>query len=123
MVATMKQPLEELSFPQSNEDLELPIENSRAELIYAPFTHEQVVALNEYQRAGWMHPFTCGICRDRLGTCNEKDEWVDDRKLVATINGWICPTCDYTQNWCHDFMLKGRPDDALWRSLMGFGSK
>lgn len=24
-----------------------------------------------------------------------------DRELVATVNGWICPTCDYTQNWAH----------------------
>lgn len=28
-----------------------------------------------------------------------------ERELVATVNGWICPTCDYTQNWCHEAML------------------
>lgn len=26
-----------------------------------------------------------------------------ERELVATLDGWICPTCDYTQNWAHAF--------------------
>lgn len=54
--------------------------------ITAPFTVEQADALNRYQRAGQFHPYTCGKCR---------------QVLVATENGWICPStaCDYTQNW------------------------
>lgn len=75
----------------------------------APWTPEQVMALNKYQRAGWMHPFTCGICRERLGTRDAEGNWVSDRELVATIKGWICPTCDYTQNWAHDFMFNPPP--------------
>lgn len=63
--------------------------------IYAPFTPEQVEALNAYQHAGRMHPFTCA------------HEHPDERPvLVATIDGWQCPdtACDYRQFWAHDFM-------------------
>jgi hypothetical protein len=83
--------------------------------IYAPFTAEQVTTLNHYQHSGHFHPFTCGRCRDKLGT----GAWPhqpyqgphDDRLLVATLNGWICPTCDYTQDWAHAFMAAA---DAPW---------
>jgi hypothetical protein len=76
-------------------------------IIFAPFTPEQVEALNEYQQGGWGHPFTCcgpDSCRDRLGTGD------DGRALVATENGWVCRTCDYNQDWAHSFMLGGPPD-------------
>ena len=62
-----------------------------ADTIHAPFTPEQVAALNEYQEGGYMHPFTCGTDK-----CRET--------LVATEAGWVCPACDYTQNWAHSFM-------------------
>jgi hypothetical protein len=26
--------------------------------------------------------------------------------LIATEGGWICPVCDYTQNWAHNFMTE-----------------
>lgn len=63
------------------------------ELNKAPWTDEQVKSLNKYQQCSWVHPFTCGgkNCR---------------RVLVATPNGWICPKCDYKQDWAHEFMLK-----------------
>ncbi len=73
------------------------------DIVWAPFTAEQVEALNAYQVDGWMHPFTCGPCRDTLGTITP-DGALDDRLLVATVDGWVCPTCDYTQNWAHAFM-------------------
>lgn len=57
----------------------------------APFTSAQVEAMNAYQEAGMFHPFTCG---------NDSRH----RNLVATEKGWICPDCDYTQNWAHPFM-------------------
>lgn len=60
--------------------------------IYAPFSDEQVKNLNDYQKLGIVHPFTCG--KDHDG----------NRVLVATNNGWVCPTCDYSQNWAHEFM-------------------
>jgi len=39
-----------------------------------------------------MHEFTCGNSHD------------GDNKLIATTNGWICPTCNFKQDWCHAFM-------------------
>lgn len=59
----------------------------------APWTDEQVAALNLYQQRGEMHPFTCGIC---------------GAMLYATNNGWVCddPKCGYTQTWAHDFMAQ-----------------
>ena len=118
-----------------------------SEIVVAPWTDEQVTHLNEWQSNGLFHPYTCGHCRDTLGTeyvveedgtqrpltedeeraNNEHYDSVmgreaddpalliaqlldkpvktvhDDRKLVATNNGWICPTCDYIQDWAHAF--------------------
>lgn len=73
----------------------------------APFTEAQVRSLNDYQVSGVMHPFTCGPCRDRLGIREG-----NDRLLVATPEGWICPTCDYTQDWCWAWMA-----DGTWESF------
>ena len=60
-------------------------------MIHAPFTEDQVESLNEYQKSGVFHEFTCGTenCRD---------------SLVATSEGWTCPSCDYTQDWAHIWM-------------------
>ena len=83
------------------------------------FTPEQVVHLWHYQFGPWrdplepvtdanrhlpphMHPFTC---RDRAG---HPDMAGDKGMLVPTVRGWICPFCDYTQSWAHDFMLGTR---------------
>lgn len=62
--------------------------------ITAPFTTEQIDALNRFQRAGYVHPFTCP------GHPGE-----GDRNLVATKDGWICCHCDYGQDWAHASML------------------
>ena len=69
--------------------------------VKALFTDEQIKSMNEFQQAGVMHPFTCGKCSN---------------DLVATKEGWICPTegCDYTQNWCHSFM-----SDGSWKKIFG----
>ncbi len=61
--------------------------------IEAPWTPEQVAALNEFQQAGKFHPFTCG---------NDSRH----RELFATCEGWICLDCDYTQDWAHAFMAR-----------------
>lgn len=61
--------------------------------IEAPWTAEQVDGLNAWQD-GPMHPFTCG--NDHTG----------GRVLLATVNGWRCPSCDYVQTWAHDFMAR-----------------
>jgi hypothetical protein len=69
--------------------------------ITAPWTEEQVKALNTYQQHRIMHPFTCGGDNRNLKT-HPDGEGI----LVATKDGWICPFCDYTQDWAHDFMIK-----------------
>jgi hypothetical protein len=65
--------------------------------LLAPFTHAQVTALNRWQKSSTVHPFTC------------PDNHLADRTLVATKAGWVCPSCDYTQNWAHSFMLDEPP--------------
>jgi hypothetical protein len=69
-------------------------------IIEAPWTPAQVDQLNRWQRSRQFHPFTCGG--------NRTDEKHLDGKgvLIATTAGWICPCCDYRQNWCHDFMVR-----------------
>lgn len=62
-------------------------------MIKAPFTPEQVEALNNWQKAGIYHPYICGneqCCQD----------------LIATEQGWTCPCCDYKQNWAHNVAVK-----------------
>jgi hypothetical protein len=63
--------------------------------ITAPWTPDQVDGLNRFQRAGFVHPFTCPDTHNGA-----------DRTLVATRAGWICPHCDYTQNWMHAAMIE-----------------
>jgi len=75
-----------------------------SEIIKAPFTDEQVQNLNEYQKLGIMHEFTCG--NDHKG----------ERTLIATNNGWICPTCDYKQDWCHAFMIDVKAIKDNWNN-------
>lgn len=58
-------------------------------IIHTPFSEEQVKNLNEYQKIEFVHPYTC------------ENNHTESRILIATENGWICPTCKYTQNWCH----------------------
>ncbi len=63
--------------------------------IKAPWTPEQVEQLNKWQEAGYVHPFTCG---------NDDCTRSNGKELVATIDGWTCPSCSYKQDWAHDFM-------------------
>ncbi len=80
----------------------------------APWTPEQVAALNRWQQSDFIHPFTCGNrSRETHQTITNGDFGV----LVATANGWVCPDCDYTQDWAHDCMLN-EPIDPLaeWRT-------
>lgn len=73
------------------------------ELIYAPWTDEQVKNLNAWQKDETVHPFTCG--GDRGDKAHKDGEGV----LVATRKGWKCPYCPYTQIWAHAFMGIVRP--------------
>lgn len=83
------------------------------EKIQAPFTPEQVASLNDFQKSGVMHPFTCGPCRDGApGTRDADGNWISDRCLTATVAGWICETCDYTQQWAWAWMA-----DRTWEGF------
>lgn len=77
-------------------------------MITIPWTDEQVAALNGYQRAGAMHPFTCGYRDDHYA--------VDPGILVATRTGWECSYkhCDYMQFWAHGWMA-----DPHWLTCKG----
>ena len=70
------------------------------------FTPEQVVKLWQYQFGPWrdfldedpslpfrMHPYTCPHRHDHPVIAGDKGI------LVPTVRGWICPFCDYTQDW------------------------
>lgn len=66
--------------------------------IRAPFTPEQVIALDHWQNNRLGHPFTCA-CRDEHPAHNG-----EKGLLIPTVRGWICQFCDYTQDWAHSFM-------------------
>lgn len=63
--------------------------------ITAPWSSEQVAALEQFQTISGMHPFTCGVDRHSLPP-----------RLVPSQSGWHCPdpACDYRQDWAHKFM-------------------
>ena len=66
------------------------------------FTPDEVVSLLNHQQNGNFHPFTCG----NRGDGNHRVIISDLGALVPTVKGWICPFCDYTQDWAHGFMKK-----------------
>lgn len=68
--------------------------------VHAPFTAEQVIALDHWQNNRPVHPFTCGNRDDH------PDHNGDKGVLIPTTRGWICQFCDYTQDWAHDFMCR-----------------
>lgn len=73
--------------------------------ICAPFTSEQVDALNRWQAEGPGHPFTCAALHSTGRS----------PVLNATHSGWICPdpACDYTQDWALAVMA----DLTAWPKL------
>ena len=78
--------------------------------IVPPWSIEQVGALNRWQNTGRVHPFTCGGDRGDDAHIRYADAHGGDfGQLVATVNGWFCPVCSYTQKWAHDFMCEDPP--------------
>lgn len=95
----------------------------------APFTEEQVIALNKYQEFGQFHPFTCSgkphVITEKEFKKNVLSEFQDKMKdiigkteyrrdetcinegiLIATKEGWVCPCGYYKQDWAHTFMAE-----------------
>jgi hypothetical protein len=64
-----------------------------ADKITAPFTPDQVQQLAAWQARDDVHEYTC-VHRDEVSHRG-------DGALVPTVRGWICPFCDYTQDWSH----------------------
>lgn len=78
----------------------------------APWTPNQVAALNEYQRDGKFHPFTCvNRNNDAHRAYAETHALPDHGILVARRDGWFCPVCDYRQGWTHPFMAAPNTPD------------
>ena len=72
--------------------------------IKAPFTEEQVKKLEEWQANDRLHPFTCCSPED-IKECQRRSK-ENEGILIPHKEGWICPCGKYTQDWCHDFMVK-----------------
>lgn len=72
-----------------------------AAIVRAPWTDEQVAALNRWQKSGVVHPFTCGN-RDKSGHGWDR-EVGDYGVLEATPGGWVCRACGYRQPWAQSF--------------------
>lgn len=81
--------------------------------VEAPWTPEQVAALNRWQDSGRVHPFTCGSGNrmDAEHQIQQANRGGDFGQLIASTNGWFCPACSYRQTWAHDFMAD--PPKAL----------
>ena len=60
------------------------------------WSQEKVDALNSHQKDFRFHPYTCGF--------NRTDEKHLDGvgRLIATVYGWVCPYCEYKQNFVID---------------------
>ncbi|TXT28227.1 MAG: hypothetical protein FD131_3360 [Rhodocyclaceae bacterium] len=88
--------------------------------INTPFTPAQVQVLNERQvhvdGSIPIHPSTCpnrgdGITYDAAGNADDTvaihgTEGGDRGVLIATEIGWVCPHCDYRQDWAHAAMAE-----------------
>lgn len=67
-----------------------------SEKINPPWDPETVDNLNEFQKRGAMHPFTCPR--------REEIDHDDEGLLTAFPEGWLCWQCGYRQYWAHAFM-------------------
>lgn len=66
-----------------------------ANRVFSPWLPTEVINLKKRQRAGHLHPYTCGDC---------------GAILEATQFGWVCPTthCAYMQNWAYQEDVEGK---------------
>jgi hypothetical protein len=64
----------------------------RGAIVTAPFNPAQVLRLNLVQANPHMRHFTCQRAHS------------NSRALVATLRGWVCTLCPYTQEWAPAFM-------------------
>ncbi|MDE2101293.1 MAG: hypothetical protein KGL39_28865 [Patescibacteria group bacterium] len=62
--------------------------------LFQPWTEEQVAALAARQQREDLHPYTCGG-----GNRQDERHLNGEGVLVPTASGWVCPYCDYRQEW------------------------
>jgi phosphoglucomutase len=92
------------------------VSSDESHRIDAPFSDEQVAALNHYQRQGFFHPFTCGEDDAEHVEYAEANRDRHVGLLVASRDGWHCPVCQYTQTWAHRFMTQPQPSSLTFES-------
>jgi hypothetical protein len=68
------------------------------------WSDQTVEQLNQRQQDPKYHPYTCGT--DDFGTWLTCNNWAGEEhrvffrsEFIATSTGWICPRCNYTQDW------------------------
>lgn len=69
--------------------------------IKTPFTQEQVDKLNNYQKSGKFHPYTCSKSFEECEVNQMPKDNSKDGILTATESGWVCPCGKYKQDWAH----------------------
>ncbi len=86
--------------------------------IQAPFSPNQVQILNERQchvdGGVPFHPFTCPNRDEGVTYDADTPDYSqsthgtggDRGVLIATEQGWVCPHCDYRQDWAHAAMVE-----------------
>lgn len=80
------------------------------EHINVPWSQVEVDALNAWQNCDMVHAYTCGGNRmDAAHRKYQSEHGGDFGQLVATTDGWMCPACDYRQNWAHGFSAQPLP--------------
>lgn len=60
-------------------------------------TDEEIEQLNNHQKSGKFHPYTCDR---RASTCEVNEiprDYAKDGVLIATKDGWVCPCGKYKQ--------------------------
>ncbi len=86
--------------------------------IKAPWTTDQVAALNWYQHAGAARPFLCAgnrhdaAHRDHAADARHRDAGI----LEATPAGLICRACSYRQDWAVAQAIEAMPVEPTWYS-------
>lgn len=81
--------------------------------ITAPWSADIVAALNEWQRSGLVHPYTCGGNRmDAAHSTYQAEHGGDFGQLIATTTGWVCPACSYRQDWAHAIAPADQPNHS-----------
>jgi hypothetical protein len=73
------------------------MEDIESDVVKAPWSDSFVQKLKAWQLQDGVHPYTCIRHRDGKHPL--------ESKLTPTTLGFICHSCDYTQDWALDLDL------------------